>query len=70
MCGGVCRWFGYFQDGSLSSVWSVQEAPWYSVLGLDVLEEHGRLVLTSTQGDHLKFSDSELLALVQKYFTA
>lgn len=66
----VCRWFGYFQDGSLSDVWSVQEAPWYTVLGLDVLEKKGRLVLTSTEGDHLQFSDSELLALVQKYFTA
>lgn len=51
-------------------MWSVQEAPWYSVLGLDVLEKKGRLVLTSTEGDHLQFSDSELLALVQKYFTA
>jgi palmitoyl-protein thioesterase len=47
----------------------MRDAPWYAEdwFGLRRLDEAGRVVWEATQGDHLQFSQEELLGLVRRY---
>lgn len=44
--------------------WNTQE----DSFGLRTLDEQGKIHFEGTEGDHLRFSEEELLELVVKYF--
>jgi len=44
--------FGFYSDGSSSEVVSRFDLPAYSALGLDIMEEEGKVLLLGYPGDH------------------
>jgi len=62
------EYFGAFSDESWELVIPAHLQPWYKTLGLQDLENQGRLVLLTTKGDHLQFSRTELYGWIDQYF--
>eukprot|EP00968_Pinguiococcus_pyrenoidosus_P004303 scaffold287_cov239-Pinguiococcus_pyrenoidosus.AAC.2 len=64
------EWWGAFEDGAFDRVLSMRETNWYrqDLFGLKTADEHGKIFFNSTAGDHLQFSESELLGWVDQYF--
>lgn len=60
--------FGFFADRSYKDIVHASEQPWYHTLKLDALVEEKKLVVESTEGDHLRFSISQLHKWVDNYF--
>jgi len=66
------EWFGFYEDGSLDHVLSMNETVWYKEdrFGLKTLDEAGKIDMFTTPGEHLKFTLDFLLDLVDTYFKA
>jgi len=64
------EWWGHFEDGSLSKVLTMKETEWYKqdLFGLKTADEAGKILFNTTSGDHLQFSQEELIWWVQNYF--
>lgn len=64
------EWWGHFEDGSLKNVLSMKQTKWYTedMFGLKTADEAGRIVFNTTAGNHLQFSDGELIWWVENYF--
>jgi len=63
--------FGYFKDGSRTELVSMKEAPWYTEdwFGLRSLDEAGKVIMHSTKGNHLRFTEAFLDQMVSNYLT-
>lgn len=64
------EWWGHFEDGSLKTVLTMRETPWYKndMFGLKTADEAGKILFNSTKGNHLQFSETELAGWVDQYF--
>uniref|UniRef100_D2SNX5 Palmitoyl-protein thioesterase 1 n=1 Tax=Heliothis virescens TaxID=7102 RepID=D2SNX5_HELVI len=53
------EWFGYYEPGQSKKLLPLRETKIYTEdrLGLKKMDKEGKLVLLSTEGDHLRFSD-------------
>ena len=49
---------------------AMKETQWYQkdLFGLRTADEAGKIMFDSTPGNHLQFTDAELLGFVDKYF--
>lgn len=65
------EWFGFYKDGSTTELLSFNQTTWYeqNLFGLKTLNEAGKIDFATTPGNHLKISNDQLLAIVDKYFT-
>ena len=61
--------WGHFADNSYT-VLPMRETAWYKkdLFGLRTADEAGKIMFDSTPGNHLQFTDAELLGFVDKYF--
>merc|ERR1712070_361825 len=64
------EWWGHFEDGSLSKVLTMKETEWYKqdLFGLKPADEAGKILFNTTSGNHLEFSNDQLVWWVQNYF--
>jgi palmitoyl-protein thioesterase len=64
------EWWGHFADGAMSQILTMKETKWYTedLFGLKTADEAGKIVFNTTAGDHLQFSDAQLLWWVNNYF--
>jgi len=64
------EWWGHFEDGSLSKILTMKETQWYKedLFGLKTADEAGKIVFNTTDGNHLEFSNEQLVWWVQNYF--
>jgi len=64
------EWWGHFEDGSLSKVLTMKETEWYKqdLFGLKTADEAGKILFNTTSGNHLEFSQEQLIWWVQNYF--
>jgi len=62
--------FGFFAEGPSWELVSMRDAPWYAEdwFGLKTLDMAGKIDHHTTPGDHLRFTQDFLVAMVQKYF--
>jgi len=62
--------FGYFQEGSNSSVLSMRDSQWYTEdwFGLKALDNANKIVFNITAGNHLQFTMTEFENLIGEYF--
>ena len=62
--------WGHFADGSLTQVLTMKETSWYKndTFGLRTADENGKIVFNSTSGNHLQFTQEELIWWVDNYF--
>jgi len=62
--------WGHFADGSLKTVLTMKETEWYKqdMFGLKTVDEAGKIFFNTTAGNHLQFSQEELVGWVQQYF--
>lgn len=53
------EWFGFYEPGQATKIMTLQDSQIYleDRLGLKKMEQAGKLVFLSTEGDHLRFSD-------------
>lgn len=63
------EWWGAFAADGKTRL-AMNETEWYQkdLFGLRTADEAGKILFTSTKGDHLQFSDTELLGWVDQYF--
>jgi len=61
--------WGHFADGSLTKVLSMRETQWYKqdLFGLKTADEAGKIHFNTTKGNHLRFSQEELLGWVDTF---
>ncbi|XP_021193288.2 palmitoyl-protein thioesterase 1 [Helicoverpa armigera] len=54
------EWFGYYEPGQSKKLLPLRETKLYTEdrLGLKKMDKEGKLILLSTVGDHLRFSDT------------
>lgn len=64
--------WGHYKDGSLTEVLTMRETDWYKEdrWGLRTVDEAGKIVFNETDGDHLQFTDEQLVWWVHNYFVA
>jgi len=64
------EWWGHFADGSLTKVLTMKETKWYTddLFGLRTADEAGKIVFNSTEGNHLQFTQEQLMWWVDHYF--
>jgi len=64
------EWFGFYQDGSIQNVLSMESTAWYQqdLFGLKTLNMTGRFDTKVTPGDHLQFTQQFLMELLDEYF--
>jgi len=66
------EWWGAFEEGKSykGRPLSMKETKFYQedLFGLKTADEAGKIAFETTPGDHLEFSDEQLLGWVQKYF--
>lgn len=63
------EWFGFFEDGSLEKVVPAKKLAVWKNLGLEYLNEQGRLHFLSTVGDHLQFTDEWFVENIVPFLT-
>jgi len=63
------EWWGHFADGSLKTITPMKETRWYKddLFGLKTADEAGKIVFDSTTGNHLQFTQDELVGWVKKF---
>jgi palmitoyl-protein thioesterase len=66
----MSEWFGAYEDGGYDRVLSMNETEWYKrdSFGLRTMFERGAISFSTTQGDHLDFSEAELMSWVDLLF--
>ncbi|XP_071486972.1 palmitoyl-protein thioesterase 1-like [Diadema antillarum] len=54
------EWFGFYQNGTTSKLYTLQESPLYieDKLGLKQMDKDKKLVFLTAPGDHLQFTDT------------
>merc|ERR1711918_197502 len=64
------EWWGHFADGQQSKVLTMKETQWYQkdLFGLKTADEAGKIKFNSTEGNHLQFTQEELMWWVDNYF--
>eukprot|EP00041_Stephanoeca_diplocostata_P004780 m.50170 g.50170 ORF g.50170 m.50170 type:complete len:301 (-) comp15360_c0_seq1:442-1344(-) len=64
------EWWGHFADNSLTTVLTMKETDWYKkdMFGLRTADEAGKILFNTTAGNHLQFSNDELVWWVNNYF--
>jgi len=64
------EWWGHFADGQLKEVLTMKETAWYKndTFGLRTADEAGKITFNTTSGNHLQFTQEELLWWVDNYF--
>jgi len=64
------EWWGHFADGSLKTVLPMKETKWYQddLFGLKTVDEAGKLHFNTTEGNHLQFSNEQLVWWVKHQF--
>jgi len=62
--------WGHFADGGFETVLRFNETRWYTedLFGLRTVHEAGKMTFNSTKGNHLEFSEDELVWWVKNYF--
>ena len=63
------EWWGSFDTDGKTRL-AMNETQWYQkdLFGLRTADEAGKIMFDSTPGNHLQFTDAELLGFVDKYF--
>ena len=63
------EWWGSFAADGKTRL-AMNETAWYTsdLFGLRTADEAGKIVFNSTVGDHLQFTDDELIGWVDNYF--
>jgi len=63
------EWWGHFADGSLTDVLTMKETKWYTedMFGLKTADMAGKILFNTTAGNHLQFTDAELVWWVNHY---
>jgi len=61
--------WGHFADGGFSKVLTMRETDWYKqdLFGLKTVDEAGKIIFDTTNGNHLQFTQDELVAWVKKF---
>jgi palmitoyl-protein thioesterase len=64
------EWFGFYAPGQDTTVLSLQETALYTEdwLGLKAMDQAGKLVFLSTDGEHLQFTDQWFLENLLPFF--
>ena len=66
------EWFGHYKDGDddYKTVLRMNETEWYKsdLFGLKTADEAGKIHFESTPGNHLQFTEKELLGWIDEYF--
>lgn len=64
------EWWGHFADGQLKEVLTMKDTVWYKndTFGLRTADEAGKILFNSTTGNHLQFTQEELVWWVDNYF--
>lgn len=62
--------WGHYADNSLSQILEMRDTLWYKedLFGLKTVDEAGKIVFNHTEGDHLQFTDDQLIWWIQHYF--
>jgi hypothetical protein len=60
--------FGFCADNSFDRIVPPADQPWYKSLGLGQMLAKGQLAVDTTEGDHLRFSITELYNWIDSYF--
>lgn len=65
------EWWGAFDEDGKTKL-AMKDTVWYQkdLFGLKTADEAGKIFFNSTTGDHLQFTEKELLAWVDQYFMA
>ena len=66
------EWWGQFTPGQFKTIQNMNETDMYinDTFGLKTVDKQGKILFNSTPGNHLKFSEAELLWWVNNYFLA
>jgi len=64
------EWWGHYAPGDLSKVLTMKETEWYQkdLFGLKTADEAGKITFNSTKGNHLQFTQEDLVYWVNHYF--
>lgn len=64
------EWWGSFEDGGFSKVVTMKDTRLYKedLFGLKTADEAGRIKFETTPGNHLQFTQEQLLGWLDKYF--
>ena len=64
------EWWGHFADGSQKTVLTMKETQWYQqdLFGLKTVDEAGKIVFNTTDGNHLQFTHEQLVWWLENYF--
>ena len=64
------EWWGHFADGSQKEVLPMKQTKWYTedLFGLKTVDEAGKIVFNTTEGNHLQFTHEQLVWWVDNYF--
>ncbi|XP_067002579.1 palmitoyl-protein thioesterase 1 [Anabrus simplex] len=65
------EWFGFYVPGQVNTTYTLQESPLYKEdrLGLQKMDNEGRLQLIAINGNHLQFSEDWFVEeILHKYF--
>ncbi|KAJ8613344.1 hypothetical protein CTAYLR_002235 [Chrysophaeum taylorii] len=62
--------WGHYKDDSLTDVLTMRETDWYldDMFGLKTLDEKDKIIFNETSGNHLDFSDAQLVWWISNYF--
>jgi len=65
------EWWGQFAPGSFNKVQAMKDTPDYlnNTFGLRTADEAGKLSFETTAGNHLQFTEEQLMGWVDKYFS-
>lgn len=64
------EWWGHFKEGSYTEVVQMRDTEYYKQdsFGLKTLDQSGKLTFSTTPGDHLQFSTTDLYGWADQYF--
>eukprot|EP00756_Hemistasia_phaeocysticola_P038182 Hpha_TRINITY_DN16742_c0_g3::TRINITY_DN16742_c0_g3_i4::g.80475::m.80475/K01074/PPT; palmitoyl-protein thioesterase len=64
------EWWGHFAEGSYTEVVQMRDTEYYKqdTFGLKTLDQSGKLTFSTTPGDHLQFSTTDLYGWADQYF--
>eukprot|EP01060_Flectonema_neradi_P037826 TRINITY_DN773_c0_g1_i1.p1 TRINITY_DN773_c0_g1~~TRINITY_DN773_c0_g1_i1.p1 ORF type:complete len:308 (+),score=82.15 TRINITY_DN773_c0_g1_i1:74-997(+) len=66
------EWWGQFTPGQFKTVQNMNETEMYQkdLFGLQTVDKQGKILFNSTPGNHLQFTEADLLWWVDNYFLA